>query len=137
MIQDRFWVPRIPNASHAWSVFYRQNKKPWWDDYVKPSDFYAALPEYAQEMQEKFAVFNTIDQQHLDAKLGFYKHVLSDISAQGNQIEYTDLDFINGCFVSRIGQDLYFATQTYHDDKQDILQQVNELFPDTRNHVVN
>ena len=36
MIQDRFWVPEIPNASHAWSVFYRQNKDPAWPDYVRP-----------------------------------------------------------------------------------------------------
>ena len=39
--------------------------------------------------------------------------------------------------MSRIGKDLYFATQTYYDDKQVILDQVNRLFPDTRNHVVN
>jgi hypothetical protein len=63
--------------------------------------------------------------------------VFDDVRAQGNKIVYTDLDFINGCFVSRIGQNLYFATQTYHDDQQGILQQVNELFPSTKNRVVN
>lgn len=137
MIQDKFWVPTVPNASHAWSVFYRQNKQSWWPDYVRPKDFYDALPEYQVEIQEKFLGFNRVDQAHLDAKLGFYQHVFDDIKQQGNQIVYTDLDFINGCFVSRIGQDLYFATQTYHDDKKAILNQVNQLFPTTRNHVVN
>jgi hypothetical protein len=137
MIQDQFWIPEIPNASHAWSVFYRQNKQSWWPDHVRPSDFYAALPEFAKDIQEKFAQFCAVDQQHLDAKLGFYNHVLTDIKTQGNEIVYTDLDFINGCFVSRIGQDLYFATQTYHDDKKAILDQVNDLFPLTKNHVVN
>jgi hypothetical protein len=137
MIQDKFWVPRIPNASHAWSVFYRQNKQSWWPDYVRPGDFYSALPEHATEVQEKFEKFKKIDQAHLDAKLNFYKHVFDNIEAQGNEIVSTDLDFINGCFVSRIGRDLYFATQTYHDDKQDILNQVNNLFPHTRNHIVN
>jgi hypothetical protein len=29
MIHNKFWVPKIPNASHAWSVFYRQNKLNW------------------------------------------------------------------------------------------------------------
>lgn len=137
MIHDRFWIPTIPNASHAWSVFYRQNKQSWWNDHVRPRDFYEAYPEHAIEIQDKFAKFNLVDQKHLDAKLGFYNHVFDRIRAQGNEIVYTDLDFINGCFVSRIGQDLYFATQTYHDNKQEILQQVNELFPGTRNHVVN
>jgi len=137
MIQDRFWIPRIPNASHGWGVFYRQNKQSQWEDYVRPSDFYAAMPEHAHEIADKFNKFNIVDQAHLDAKLGFYGHVMDDIRSQGNEIVYTDLDFINGCFVSRIGKDLYFTTQTYHDDKQAILQQVNQLFPTTRNHVVN
>lgn len=137
MIQDRFWIPDVPNASHAWSVFYRQNKQSWWPDYVRPDDFYKALPEFALDIQSRFAEFCSVDQNHLDAKLRFYDHVLADIQAQGNQIVYTDLDFINGCFVSRLGKDLYFATQTYYDDKQDILRRVNQLFPDTRNHVVN
>lgn len=137
MIENKFWVPRIPNASHAWSVFYRQNKQPWWPDFVRPGDFYAALPEHATEIQEKFARFCEIDQRHLDGKFSFYQHIFKDIQDAGNEIVYTDLDFINGCFVSRLGRDFYFATQTYHDDKQAILQQVNGLFPRTRNHVVN
>ena len=137
MIHDKFWVPEIPNASHAWSVFYRQHKQSWWPDYVKPSDFYDALPEYAVEIKDKFAKFQHIDQQHLDAKLNFYTHVFERIANQGNEIVFTELDFINGCFVSRIGQDLYFATQTYHDDNQSILTQVNNLFSNTKNHVVN
>jgi len=137
MIQDKFWIPKVPNGSHAWSVFYRQNKQSWWPDYVRPNDFYEAWPEYAEEIKLKFQKFNFADQQHLDAKLGFYNHVYTDIESQGNDIVYTELDFINGCFVSRIGHDLYFATQTYHDDKKAILNKVNQLFPDTRNHVVN
>jgi len=137
MIHDRFWIPKIPNASHAWSVFYRQNKQSWWPDFVRPEDFYTALPEHAGDIQRRFQEFQTLDQKHLDAKLGFYSHVFERIQAQGNDIVYTDLDFVNGCFVSRIGQDLYFATQTYHDDKQEILSKVNRLFPTTRNRVVN
>jgi hypothetical protein len=137
MIQDKFWVPKIPNGSHAWSVFYRQNKKSSWDDFVRPEDFYKAMPDQAKDIQEKFAKFCNIDQQHLDAKLSFYTHIFDDIQSQGNEIVYTDLDFINGCFVSRLGENLFFATQTYHDDKQGILNQVNQLFPTTTNRVVN
>ena len=137
MIEDRFWVPQVPNASHAWSVFYRQNKPAHCPDYVRPDDFYQAWPNHATEIQEKFAQFCKTDQQHLDGKLNFYNHVFDEIRAQGNEIVYTDLDFINGCFVSRIGGNLFFATQTYHDDKQAILDQVNQLFPRTVNRVVN
>jgi hypothetical protein len=137
MIHDRFWVPRLPNASHAWSVFYRQNKPSHCPDYFRPQDFYDAWPEYAKETKDKFAKFCNTDQRHLDSKLKFYDHVFQDIQSQGNEIVSTDLDFINGCFVSRIGENLFFATQTYHDDKQAILSQVNQLFPNTVNRVVN
>jgi hypothetical protein len=137
MIGDKFWIPDVPNGSHAWSIFYRQNKQDAWPDFVRPADFYKEMPDHAASIQEKFAQFSVVDQKHLDAKLGFYTHVFDNISKQGNELVYTDLDFINGCFVSRIGQDLYFATQTYHDDKQAILNQVNQLFPNTRNRVVN
>jgi hypothetical protein len=137
MIHDKFWVPKIPNLSHAWSVFYRQHKQSWWTDFVRPSDFYNTFPDLSQDIQEKFLKFCKIDQGHLDAKLNFYQHIFNDIAQQGNEIVYTDLDFINGCFVSRIGKNLYFATQTYYDDKQVILDKVNQLFPTTHNHVVN
>lgn len=137
MIGDQFWVPRVPNASHAWSVFYRQNKLSSWEDYVRPDDFFIAHPDYASEMQEKFLQFQKIDSAHLNAKLKFYSHIFDNVQEQGNEIVYTDLDFINGCFVSRIGDDLYFATQTYHDDKNAILDTVNQLFPLTYNRVVN
>jgi hypothetical protein len=137
MIHDQLWIPRIPNASHAWSVFYRQNKLNWWPDYVRPLDFYESWPEYANEIRQQFANFAQIDQQHLDAKLHFYADIFDEVKANDTDLVYTDLDFINGCFVSRLGNDLYFATQTYHDDKQAILNQVNALFPTTRNQVVN
>jgi len=137
MIQDKFWIPKIPNASHAWSVFYRQNKLSWWNDFVRPDDFYSAMPEFADDIRTKFSKFKKNDQQHLDAKLKFYEHVYTDVHSNGNEIVYTDLDFINGCFVIRICNDLYFATQTYHDDKQGILNQVNQLFPTTNNRIVN
>jgi hypothetical protein len=137
MVGDKFWVPEIPNASHAWSVFFRQNKQSWWEDFVRPQDFYNAYPEFEKEISEKFEKFKEFDQNHLDAKLNFYTHIFDDIKSQGNEIKYTELDFINGCFVSRIGDNLYFATQTYHDDKEKLLTQVNEYFPDTQNKIVN
>lgn len=137
MIHDRFWVPQIPNSSHAWSVFYRQYRRSWWPDAVRPQDFYSAMPEHAASVQEAFAQFCKVDQLHLDQKLNFYSGIFDEIRQQGNEIKYTDMDFINGCFVSRLGENLFFATQTYYDDKQALLQQVNQEFPNTTNRVVN
>ena len=136
MIQDKFWVPRVPNASHAWNVCYRQNKEDWWEDFVRPQDFYNTYPEYQSRIASALQNFAVKDQKHLDAKLGFYKNIFKTIE-QNAEIVHTDLDFINGCFVTRLGNDLFFATQTYYDNKQEILDQVNQLFPDTNNRVVN
>lgn len=137
MIHENFWIPTVPNASHAWSMFYRQNKKSWWNDYIRPGDFYDAFPKHATDISNRFKQFCILDQLHLDAKLSFYKHIFQHLQDVGVCFKFTDLDFINGCFVSRIGSDLFFATQTYHDNKKDILDQVNTLFATTRNHVVN
>tara|TARA_R110000796_G_scaffold60233_4_gene139135 strand:- start:8862 stop:9998 length:1137 start_codon:yes stop_codon:yes gene_type:complete len=135
MIRDKFWVPSVPNASHAWNLFYRKNKQPDWKDYVRPEDFAAAHPN-VDDFWERFKTFQKMDQKHLDAKLGFYGHIFDKIKQSGTEIQYTDLDFINGCFVSRLGDKLFFATQTYHDTEEGILEKVNALFPDTINKVV-
>ena len=135
MIQDNLWVPFVPNRSHAWCTFYRQNKNPNWPDFVLPNDFVDSV-FYSQEFMSRFRRFGEVDQKHLDAKLNFYKNIFEGIRQQGNQIKHTDLDFINGCFVSRIGTDLYFGTQTYHDNKEEILEIVNKNFSSTRNRIV-
>lgn len=137
MIRDQFWVPRVPNGSHAWSVFYRLNKQQSWPDFVRPTDFFTSMPEHAGSMAEKFKKFQQFDQAHLDAKLKFYSDIFDDLKSNNTEIVYTDLDFINGCFVSRLGPDLYFATQTFHDNKQELLEQVNQYFPNTKNQIVN
>jgi hypothetical protein len=136
MIHDKFWVPKVPNASHAWSVCYRQNKEDWWEDFVRPQDFYNTYPQYKTKIRSRFENFAVKDQKHLDAKLGFYKHIFDDI-ANHSEIVYTDLDYLNGCFVTRLGNNLFFATQTYYDNKDQILYKVNKLFPNTCNKVVN
>lgn len=137
MIQEKFWVPQVPNASHAWSTFYRRHKRSWWPDAVRPQDFYLSMPEHADDVQQAFAEFCEVDQRHLDYKLNFYTDIFSLIQSQGNEIQYTDIDFINGCFVSRLGQNLFFATQTYYDDKQSLLELVNTKFSNTVNRIVN
>jgi hypothetical protein len=137
MIHDQFWVPDIPNASHAWQLFYRQNKNSAWPNFDRPDDFAKSMPDKWAALKPKFKKFQAVDQQHLNAKLKFYNHVFDNIRSQGNEIVYTDLDFINGCFVSRLGDDLFFATQTYHDNQEELLIKVNSLFPTTKNRIVN
>ena len=112
MIHDQFWLPTVPNKIHSQRAFSRQ----------------AIL---------NFQDFQTIDQAHLDVKLSCYNHIFDLIQSQGNTINRTELDFIIGCFVSRIGDHLYFATQDYDEDQAQLLNIVNQQFPNTHNKIVN
>jgi hypothetical protein len=112
MIHDQLWVPKIPNSSHAQRVFSNQ------------SDL-------------DLATFQARDLDQHRAKLACYQNIFQDVQAQGNQLQYTDLDVVSGCFVSRLGQDLYFATQSYDEDQSMMLTRINQQFPNTRNKIVN
>jgi hypothetical protein len=112
MIHDQLWVPKIPNSSHAHRVFSNQ------------SDL-------------DLATFRARDLDQHWAKLACYQNIFQDVQAQGNQLQYTDLDVVSGCFVSRLGQDLYFATQSYDEDQSMMLTRINQQFPNTRNKIVN
>ena len=112
MIQDQLWVPTIPNKIHADRAFTRQS---------------------VLDREE----FDRMDQAQLNARLDCYTDIFQHVRDQGNTVQETDLDFVNGCFVSRIGKNLYFATQEYNEDQDRLLQIVNTHFPTTHNKIVN
>lgn len=112
MIHDQLWVPTVPNRSHANHVFNGQT---------------------ALTRQE----FDRIDQMQHNAKLMCYQNIFDLVQQQGNQVRPTDLDVVSGCFVSRIGKDLFFATQSYDEDQLELKNAMNQLFPTTRNRIVN
>ena len=105
-IHDKLWLPIVPNANHAHNAFRKQTQLSW----------------------EQFV---DRDQRKHNRKLKFYNKILEKC----NVVE-TENTYISGCFVSRIGQDLFFATQTIFDDWDSILHRVNQLFPETNNHIV-
>lgn len=112
MIHNDLWIPGVPNSAHAQRAFANQTQWSW------------------QQFSQK-------DQAQHDAKLLCYQNIFDHVANQGNALRYTDLDVVSGCFVSRIGQHLYFATQSYQEDQQQLLNQVNGSFPHTHNKIVN
>ena len=105
-IHDKCWVPVSPNANHAHNAFKKQKQQTW-------------------------AKFQLHDQKKHNRKLDFYKDIFKTCD-----IKPTDCSYISGCFVSRLGNDLFFATQSIYDDWTAIQKNVNELFPNTNNHIV-
>jgi hypothetical protein len=112
MIHDQLWIPKVPNSTHARRVFGEQAELSW------------------SEFQQR-------DQAQHDAKLHCYRNIFDSVQAQGNELCYTDLDVVSGCFVSRLGNTLYFATQRYDQDQTALRQQIDQLFPNTDNRIVN
>lgn len=112
MIHDQLWIPRIPNRAYAQRAF-------------------------ANQRDVDLTTFRARDLDQHRTKLSCYQNIFADVADQGNQLRYTDLDVVSGCFVSRIGQDLYFATQSYDENQSQLLAQVNKQFPNTHNHIVN
>lgn len=112
MIHSDLWIPAVPNSVHAKRAFVNQSSLTW-------------------------SQFEAQDIAQHQAKLSCYQNVFDHVSAQGNALRYTDLDVVSGCFVSRVGQHLYFATQTYDEDQFQLLNRVNDLFPHTVNGIVN
>jgi hypothetical protein len=112
MIHDQLWVPTTPNRAHAERAFAKQT-------------------ELSKEL------FDARDFVEHNTKLICYQNIFQDVQQNGNKVRATDLDVVSGCFVSRIGQDLFFATQRYDEDQGQLLAQVNKQFPTTHNHIVN
>jgi len=105
-IRDKLWVCTKPNANFARNAFAGQDLLTW-------------------------DQFQTRDQEKHNVKLGFYKDIF-----ENRPIQETELSYISGCFVSRLGENLYFATQTIYDNWNQIQREVDTLFTDTHNTIV-
>lgn len=110
-IHDKLWIPTVPNLNHATNAFKKQTSKTW--------------EEFCNQDQIKH-----------NKKLSFYNNIFEKVKQSGTPIVKTDRDYISGCWVSRLGDKLFFATQTVHDNWDLIMSQVNSLFPTTTNYIV-
>lgn len=136
MIGTELWAPHVTNHNHAWSNFYRKWKRLEWPWYSSPVGFIKEYPGLEAEMTQAFNRYNQIDYQHFQQRLAFYDNIFDHVRAQGNTVVPTDLDFVTGCFVSRIGKNLYFSTQSYYDDPVSLKEIVDQKFPNTVNKIV-
>lgn len=68
-----------------------------------------------------------------------YNNIFSEIQSQGNIIKshIHDSRILNGAACARIGQDLYFGTTHYNENLESQKADIDLLFPNTRNHVIN
>ena len=79
-----------------------------------------------------FESFNTSSEW-----IGGYEYIVDHVKAQGNQVAKTVHSCINGAMVARIGRDLFIGTERYTQDQQKLKIDIDQEFPDTRNHIIN
>jgi glycine amidinotransferase len=116
-----------------WHIFYNNIKDPSWSWFDSADDFLSEAQPWQIEEAKNIHKFNNFSLffQHE------YQHIFAQIKKQGNSI-LTNLEgTINGAMVSRIGRDLYFATDSYDQDQNLLLAKINQRFPQNRNHIVN
>jgi hypothetical protein len=128
MIGDKFYENYSKNFDpHSYSII----KDPAWPKCNNWKEF-NQLPDWIQ--QECIKVHNFGTDQIVREE---YKKIFDHIRAQGNTIISRSDAHINGAMCARIGKDLYFGTESYHQDIIAYQARIDAEFTSTRNHVVN
>jgi glycine amidinotransferase len=132
MIGDKFYH----NMPFEFQKFYDQVKDPSWPQCQNLEEF-KSLPDWIQtECYDVHQLQKTID-NHFEKTIFPFEKIFAAIASQNNEIVATKEQYASGAMVSRIGRDLYFATERYDVNIAEYKRMINSKFPATRNHVVN
>ena len=114
---------------------YDMVRDPSWPDCNSSYDF-LSLPDW---IRKECLEIHKIDSQGslLSIELS-YDSIVEQVQSQGNKIKIIKHNsYINGAMISRIGQDLYFGTESYNQDQSLLKQFIDQEFTNTRNHIIN
>jgi len=113
--------------------FYQNVKSSNWPECKSLEEFYH-LPNWIQQECTEFHQLDKIIDHY-----SWYDHINDHVRQQGNSIKNSTnfCKVVNGAMVSRIGRDLYFGTEEYDQDQQQLKKFVDTEFTDNRNHIVN
>ncbi len=134
MIGDMFYMPTVPSLD---SVYDKIKGQDW--PAIAPTDqiSFDKLPDLIKsELVDKFNIHSYDNLCFPMDYRGLSLNAMEKIvQSQNNKIVYDT--GINTAMTTRIGKDLYFGTDTYDQDQPTLKEQVEQLFPDYRCHVVN
>jgi hypothetical protein len=116
---------------HNFSKFYLAVKDQSWPD-CETFEQFLTLPSYIQE--ECNDVHNL---SQLREFYSSYNDIFDHVTQQGNIVEFShSISKAPGAFITRIGKDLYFGTETHDQDLDQYQQKIDSIFTNTRNHIV-
>jgi hypothetical protein len=143
MIQDQFYCyDTTKSIDDFYADFYSQVKDPSWPECRSQSDFLQLPARVQQECINLHSITHWLHNWQTEtdmtaAKFRSYADIFERVKKQGNQFIVTDQWYACGAMVSRIGQDLYFATESSKCDIDAIKTDLSQRFLNTRNHVIN
>lgn len=127
MIGDVFYK----GYSLNFDKFYNAVKDTSWPECFSIEEF-DALPNWIQDECNDVHNFSKFANFYSS-----YDKIFDMISHQGNRITSTNISGSPGAFITRVGKDLYFGTDTYSQNLKSYQQMINTEFTATRNHIVN
>jgi hypothetical protein len=126
MIGETFYT----NSRFDFSTFYNSIKDPSWPG----CSSYQELLTLSTHIQDECINVHNLKQHQANSS---YEKIYNFIEQQNNTVKLHSLENVSGAYVSRIGRDLYFGTQTYNQDTNQIKNYIDIEFPKHRRHIVN
>ena len=96
-------------------------------------NFYTEIKDESWPPCDSFEEFLTLPTHFYSS----YNDIFDYIAQQGNTIKTNSISQAPGAFITRVGQDLYFGTNSYNQNQIEYRNQINTEFVNTRNHIVN
>jgi len=131
MIGETFYMPST-QASH-WDKIKGTD---WPEIAPKTKEEFDQLPKWILEelaTSSKITSFEKLNSWR--SVFHSFAPIEEKIQKQNNQIVYDT--GVNTAMITRIGKDLYFGTDSYDQDRIQVKQQAETLFPDYRCHIIN
>jgi hypothetical protein len=127
MIGDVFYK----GYQNDFEKFYKSVADPLWPE-CKTYEEFKLLPKHIQD--------ECINVHNLEKFRKFYSSYdeIFDFIKKTNRVIYKpEISKAPGAFITRIGRDLYFGTETYSQDQDSYKRIIDKEFTQTRNHIVN
>ena len=112
---------------------YNSIKDASWPEINSITEF-ASLPTWIKHECKQVHNWDPMDSS-TNTHRNVYDRILARIENQGNQIKSGT--GYHGAECARVGKDLFFGTDDYHQDIDELRNKVNKEFTQTRNHIIN
>ena len=126
MIDDKLYFPGLPNLNHAWIDYCKSTGLTGYQNFE-------TLENNIKESHAKsWQQHKKMDQKNWNMKLKFFDSIFTHVLEAGNEVVSSPIDYFNSSFITRLKDCLVLGTQHYHDDKEQIKNKWQKMFPNKK-----